>query len=957
MQRIAHASVQRIAFASVSLFAATLLAAAPALAQQDRSQEAETAPALPSPRERSSTPIPLGDPAWSPALSWDEPFFPDSQHDSALPSPDTILGVPAGSRVASHDEVLAAYRLWDSASERMKLFPYGRTHEGRQLVYAVITSPENHARLESWLASRFEGDVPKERDASADESFAAEKPIVVWLGYGIHGDEPSATDAALVMGWHLCAGTSPDVTALLDDMVIVIDPCLNPDGRERIRTQLVQMSGYVTNMDHASMQRGRWPHGRGNHYLVDMNRDWVAGVAPETRGRWRAQRVFEPQVLVDGHEMGPLDTFLFYPQAAAHHPQLPPKLGDWQKEFADDQAKAFDRYQWGYYTREWADAWYPGYSDAWASLNGAIGLLYEKGRTLGQPVRRASGEIVSYRESVHTQVVSSTANLATAHRRRAGILADFLRQRAETIAGLDESSEQVFVVFPGDKPERLAVLRDILDGQGVAYTFAASGTLTNATSRLGVAHESLALPAGALVISPKQRAGRLVHAYFDFDPRMPDDFLAKERRELERTGNGFIYDITAWNVGMALDLDCYWGAASDIATGEAPIDGENATDRGGAREAYAWVVDGASDRAVVFAARALELGVQVHLGDEPFTANGRSFARFSLLVRAHENGPSVARLVDDAGRWADVRVHALGTGRSPDEGPDLGGQHFTLLERPRVAILGNSPASTTEFGHLWHHLDVRLGMPHSILDGLSGDLRRYNVILAPSGMAGELRGGALADWVRAGGTLIAIGSAVRGVTGEDGLMELVEHGSALEDLAEYRAAAKRALGAGGVAIDSAALWAGTLAPAGDDFDSEDGKALKGGEERDGWMRRFAPAGVLLRGLADAEHWLCAGTGEELPVFFSGSSAWLTKGDSPVRFADTPALRLSGLLWPEAAERVRLSSYLAVESVGRGQVIAFADDPTFRGYTLGTARLLSNALVYGPGMGTSVPVPR
>jgi hypothetical protein len=940
-----------------ALLASTLLPATALPAPQDRSQEAETAPALPSPRERSGTPIPLGDPAWSPALSWDEPFFPDSQHDPALPTPDAILGVPAGSRVASHDEVLAAYRLWDSASERLKLFPYGRTHEGRQLVYAVFTSPQNHARLESWLASRFEGEAPAARDASADAAFAADKPIVVWMGYGIHGDEPSATDAALVMGWHLAAGTSPDVTALLSDMVVVIDPCLNPDGRERIRSQLVQMSGYVTNMDHDSMQRGRWPHGRGNHYLIDMNRDWVAGVAPETRGRWRAQRQFEPQVVIDGHEMGPLDTFLFYPQAQAHHPNLPPTLDGWQKVFADDQAKAFDRYQWGYYTREWADGWYPGYSDAWASLNGAIGLLYEKGRTLGQPVKRASGEIVSYRESVHTQVVSSAANLATAHRNRSAILADFRRNRAATLADEAPGNDEVFVVLPGDKPERMAVLRDILDGQGIVSTFAAGGTLATATDRLGTVHENLALPAGALVVSPKQKQGRLVRAYFDFDPRMPTDHLTKERRELERNGFGVLYDVTAWNIGMALDLPCYWGKVADVVAGEAPVDGESASDRSGSGDAYAWIVDGASDRSVVFAARALELGVRVHLGDEPFTANGRSFARFSLLVRAHENGPSVARLVDDAGRWADVRVHAVGTGRSPDEGPDLGGQHFTLLERPRVALLGNAPASTTEFGHIWHHLDVRMGMPHSILDGLSGDLRRYNVIVAPSGMAGELRSGALRDWVRAGGTLIAVGSAVRGVTGDEGLVELVEHGNALEDLAQYRAAAKRALAASATTVDGEALWAGTLAPAGDDFDSEEGQALPGGEERDDWMRRFAPVGVFLRGVVDQEHWLAAGTGPELPVFYATGNAWLTKGSAPVRLADGPALRLSGLVWPEAAERLRLAAYVSVESVGAGQVIAFADDPVFRGYTLGTARLFSNALVYGPGMGTRVPVPR
>lgn len=943
-------------------FALALLASVadrPLHAQEtDRSDTAETAPPLPHPRERAATPIPQGDPQWSPGLSWDEPFFPDSRHDPAIPSPDAILGVPAGSRLASHDEILAAYRLWANASPRLELYPYARSHEGRQLVYAVITSPENHARLDTWLASRFEGAVPGERDADAEREAMAGKPIVCWLGYGIHGDEPSATDAALVMGWHLVAGISEDVTTLLDDMVIVIDPCLNPDGRERIQTQLVQMSGYVTNTDYAAMQRGRWPAGRGNHYLIDMNRDWVAGVAPETRGRWSAIRAFEPQVLVDGHEMGPLDTYLFYPQAPAHHPQLPASLGEWQTRFADDQAKAFDRYKWGYYTREWADAWYPGYSDAWGSLNGAIGLLYEKGRTLGQPVKRASGEVVSYRESVHTQVVSSVANLATAHANRASILADFRRERDAIVAAEQENGE-AFVVLPGDKPERLAVLTDVLDGHGIEYRFVGGGSLSGAVDRFGAATEELDLPAGTLVVPAGQKQARLLRAYFDFDPRMPVDYLNKERAEVEKTGSSLIYDVTAWNVGMAFDLPCYWGRTSGLEDGAAPSDPGARSEGSGGRDAYAWIVDGASDRAPRFAARALELGVQVHLGDEAFTANGRTFAPWSLLVRSHENGPTVATLLDDAARWAGVELVAVGTGRSPDAGPDLGGGHFTLLTRPRVAILGGEGSSTTQFGGLWHHLDVRLGMPHTIAEGLPWDLRRYNVILAPSGMAGELRSGALRDWIRAGGTLIATGSSVGGALGENGPSSVVRHRDALDDVAAYRAAARRELAAGTASVDAEALWSGELEPGGADFDVNEGEdgALPGGEDRDAWMRRFAPSGAILRAHVDTEHWLSAGVGEELPVLMGGSTALLSKGSAPVRLAEASDLRLSGLLWPEARERLQLSAYATVESVGRGQVILFNGDPTFRGYWLGTARLLTNALVYGPGMGASVPVPR
>ena len=67
------------------------------------------------------------------------------------------------------------------------------------------------------------------------------------------------------------------------------------------------------------------------------------------------------------------------------------------------------------------------------------------------------------------------------------------------------------------------------------------------------------------------------------------------------------------------------------------------------------------------------------------------------------------------------------------------------------------------------------------------------------------------------------------------------------------------------------------------------------------------------------------------------------------------LRMSGLMWPEAGQRIANSAYLTRESKGRGQIILFAGQPAFRGASLGTARLLLNALVYGPGMGTELVV--
>jgi hypothetical protein len=908
------------------------------------------------------TPLRFGDP---PDAAWEEPWFPGSTHDPDFPTFDQFLGAAAGSRIAHHGELLAACRAFAAASPRVRLVEHGTSHEGRTLFHLVITRPD---RLADWEPLEAEFQLladPRRLSAEEAEERCKILPAVAWLGYGIHGDETSGVDAAALLAWHLAAGTSPDVTELLDRLVVVIDPCLNPDGRQRFLAQLEQMAGYVTDLDHASLQRGRWPFGRGDHYLFDLNRDWIAGVAPETRARWATVQRYWPQLFVDGHEMHALDTFLFYPQAAAHHPSLPPTLLGWQGRLADQMARAFDAYGWAYYTREWADAWGPFYSDAWGSLTGAVGMLYEQARTAGRPVRRASGEIVPYREAVHGQVVASLASLRTLSAERSGFLRDFHRARRSAVEDVDRA--RVYVVPAGGPHlERTARLERLLQAQGIETRRVEAFALRDAVGALGQREERLACAAGSLLVPLSQPQGRLVSAFLDFDPQLPEAYLQQERTDLEQLGEGHLYDVTAWDLGRAFGLEAWWGQAdwSELQPHTAPVVPELPAETG---RVVGWALDGREDSSLRFAARALELGLELHASDRAFRAAGREFGRGSLLVRSHENGedPLLAALVGRAARDAGVRVVPLVTGRSPDDGPDLGGGHFRLLERPRLAILSNDPVDAPSFGHLWRHLDVELGLSYTALDAAqwgSADLRRYNVLVLPSGDLGPWLSGhgtELRRWLEEGGTLVACGASAAALAdAELGLSVVRRREDVLAEVPIYQAAARLDLAAGRTAVDPQALYAGTAGAAGAELlaegDEADAEALA---RRDHWAERFAPSGAILRGVLDQRHWLTVGCAEQLPLIYSGARVLLHRGAVPVRLAEGEALRLGGLLWPEARDRLALGAYVTVESVGAGQVILFADDPVFRGYFLGTARLFGNAVVYGPGLGTDVPVPR
>jgi len=913
----------------------------------------------------------LGDPKGQGA--YDAPFFRGAQYSERYTDPAKLLGQATGTRMATDAELLACFQAWAEESDRVALFEHGSSHEGRLQYHVVITSAQNHARLDALMADNARLFDP--RGLSEEEGAAILERALpfAWMGYSIHGDETSGSDAALALGHRLVAGTDKETLRMLDEVVTVIDPNMNPDGRQRILTQSEQMSGYTKSLNHTGLLRGRWPRGRGNHYLFDMNRDWIAGSQPETVGRWAAILKYHPQLMVDAHEMSGLDTYLFYPQADPINPHVPRDLIESQEVFGDAIAGAFDSYSWDYYTREWADGWAPFYSDAWAGLTGAVGILYEQGAVIGNPMRRASGVVLSYRESVHHQAVASWACLEALRGKADWFLERYLADARRVVADSPEN-EGVFVVRPGKNPARTAELVRILTAQGVEVERAnASFTTTGTTDRFGQAFEEpVTSPAESLIIRVAQPMGRAVRAYCEFDTRLSQAALQAERESLERKGESKIYDTMAWSLPHALDLDAVWGVLSgevETSAVRGAIDLQ-AIIPSPTEPPVAYAVDAANDRALIFAVRAMDAGLEVHASDKPFVHGSHTLARGSLLVRRHENSAErFDELVKVAAEAAGVELFAFETGRAPDDGPDLGGGHFQLLERPRVALLGNSPTAPDTFGHLWHYLDTRLGVAHTILDAQSlsrYDLRRYNVLILPpsAGSIVSEHQNDLETWVRSGGTLIACGDTAAALTANRaGLSEVVLRRSVLEDLDAYAAVAARERSARTVRVDADAIWSGALIEASAKDEARESVSVahipgETPEARDAWMRRFSPRGVMLLGEARQESWLSAGAGERVPVLFGGSSVYLTPAsvETAVRFAPAEDVRLSGLLWPEAAERIGDSAWLTRESVGDGQVILFTSMPGFRGFHWGTVRFFGNAVVLGPGLGASAPLP-
>ena len=328
----------------------------------------------------------------SAAESYTVPFVANASYDASVESPDDLLGYVLGSKAVTAAEVEKCIKTWASASDHARLVEYGKSHEGRRLHYVIVSSPENLAKLETIKTNISRLADPRKLDNDTISELIESTPPVAWLAYTIHGDETEGSDAALAVLYHLLADTSDTTAELLRDTLVVIDPLMNPDGRDRFLKMVAENRGTLPNYDERSaVHTGYWPAGRGNHYLFDLNRDWILAIHPETRGRIQAMRAWNPLLLVDAHGMSPQDTHLFSPPREPINPNIPRHRAKWGEVFAADQAREFDRQGWLYYTGEWHEEWYPGYTDAWASYRGAIGILYEQASIAEDGVRRPGG--------------------------------------------------------------------------------------------------------------------------------------------------------------------------------------------------------------------------------------------------------------------------------------------------------------------------------------------------------------------------------------------------------------------------------------------------------------------------------------------------------------------------------------------------------------------------------------
>lgn len=820
------------------------------------------------------------------------------------PSPEEFLGYAPGRHFTPHHLIINYVEELARRSDRVRISPYGRTPGRRPLIYTVVTSAENHARMGA-LRERLGrlADPRGDDGALREDETIGDLPVVVWLSYNVHGNEPSPSETALVLLHRLATANDEQTTRWLDEAIIIIDPCLNPDGRERYVSWFQDRVGLVPDAEPQSLEHLEpWPGGRSNHYLFDLNRDWAFATQDETRARLPEIAAWTPQVHVDFHEMGYESDYFFFPAADPINANLPAHTLKWGEVFGRGNAEAFDARGWSYYTAESFDLFYPGYGDTWPSFTGAIGMTYEQGGHSrgGTAVRRESGEVLTLLQRLTHHLVASEATIDTAVQNRTELLGSYRAFRREAVTIGRDGPIKAMILPVGADGERVRSLVRTLLVQGIeVHRLERAATLRRVKDALGDTEFVRTFEAGSYVVRFDQPMMRLAKTLLE--PKA-------ELREIR------FYDISAWSLPFAHGVPAFESPelpevpmarvtsappeAGSVAAGEARV---------------GWLLPWTSRAAMHAAAAALSEGIKLRAAHEPFTLAGQRYERGTLLVRRHEHGADIGERLAAIAKKTGATFIPARSGFTED-GIDLGSNRMRRVIQPRIALLGGEGMGTGSFGTTRWVLEREFPLPHSCLpvSNLAGlDLDKFTAVVVPEGRVSRAGHEKLAAFAREGGVVLAFGrSAFAMLGGKDAVLPV------------------------------------RVAPRPKDEPAADDTPVFTKEREDRRQKANQP-GSIFRLALDPAHPLGFGYRGDAAAFQGGTRSFDPRGPGThvALFQKDPAL--SGYVNAVNEKRLEGNAWATVVPVGRGAVVLFADDPNFRGVWKGTARIFLNALLFLP----------
>jgi hypothetical protein len=838
-------------------------------------------------------------------------FLPSKgvEYDNKIPTPESVLDFKTGDRHITHHQLVTYVRKVAETSPRVTVEQYAKTHGERPLLMLTITSEANQKNIDE---IREQHRLLSKPDKSGDVDIS-KLPAVINMGYSVHGDESSGANSVPVVLYHLAAAKGDEIEKLLSDVVILMDPCLNPDGFNRFANWANAYRGKNVNADPAHAEHNQpWPGGRVNYYWFDLNRDWLPAVHPESQGRLRKYHEWKPDVLLDFHEMGTSSTYFFQPGIPERaNPLIPDRNIELTNDFAKYHAKALDKLGSLYFTEEVFDDFYPGKGSSYPDLHGAVGILFEQASSRGHAQESPHGEL-NFAFTIRNQVATSFSSLAATQSSRESLLSYRRKFHRDAMTEAGDQPVRSFV-FTSPDTAKLQVFSELLARHDIKAHW------TTKTVDVG----SRRVPAGSVVVSTKQPEYRFLQA------------LTERRTDFREN---IFYDVSTWTLDLAYDFE--------LVALKKDIDGESLSEDPPAppkfnptEEDVAWTIDTSSYASAGLINRLLQAKARLRVATKAFRTDGEEPADENLEDLVFGNQPTkpvgtvvlplgiqetdfntLVELMKE-GAAAGVKIDSLKTGLTPD-GIDLGSNSMRPLEVPKILLVIQGGTNRYAAGATWHLLDSRIGMSVTLVtqERLSRvDLSRYNTIVMPTGSYRDIgsRGtDNINEWLSEGGTLIAMGTATQWASSNK--LASVEFRSTVSDDDE--------------AVDTNDHHHDHRPYA----DARNDQALK------------LISGAIFEGKIDLTHPLAYGMNDSRLPLFRNNRVIMEPTENlysnPVVLTETPLM--SGYCSDENVKLLAKSASVIVRQKGSGRVILMAEDPNFRGFWYGTNKLFLNAVMFG-----------
>lgn len=795
-------------------------------------------------------------------------------------TPSNFLGYELGTAFTRHHKVVDYFQHIADESPLVEFTFYGNTYENRPLSLAFVSSEENIKNLEEIRKDNL-------KRAGIEDGEPKFNIPIVWMSYNVHGNEASATEAAIKTIYELITAKQE----WLKSVVVIIDPCANPDGRDRYANWYHQTKNtpYNTNPE-VSEHREPWPSGRPNHYLFDLNRDWAWATQIETQQRLNVYNKWLPHVHVDFHEQF-INSPYFFPPAAEPYHEI---ITDWQREFqikiGKNHAKHFDKNGWRYFTKQYFDLLYPSYGDTYPTFMGAIGMTYEQaghGRAgLGIITENDTELTLTDRIAHHTTTGISTVEVAIQNKDE--LLNNFRKF-------YNNSNSNTNYVIRGNW-KKLNSLVDLLNKHNITYypaeekTFKAVEHATGKTKTIKTQDKPW-----DIVIPTNQPKGKMVKVLFESNAKVSDSIT---------------YDSTAWSLPFAYGLECFTtnteiGLNENIKIQKRRSNEVPTTTK---KSSYAYISTWNHNDNARFLGELLEEGIKVRYAEKDFTIEGNSYKSGSLVILKVENKHILEfdAVINEIAQRTQNHLTGVSTG-FVEKGSDFGSSDYNLIPFKKIAVIAGKGTNSLNFGEIWHYFETQLQYPLNVIrtDYLNRvDLNNYDVLLVPSGFyANSTQLKKITEFASNGGTLICIGSSVNNFANKEG--------SSLKSK------------------------------------SNSGEIDKNEAYSEQTRNRIESSitGSIFNAKIDNSHPLAFGYEDEYFSFKGSGVSYELLNDNNIAYFDESATNVSGFAGYKALKNVPNSLLFGIENKGRGKIIYMIDNPLFRGFWENGKLFIANAVFF------------